>query len=248
MNRSLWEKNLEEHSMPAWTCPVCSKGHTVLISKSLRYEETVQSKRERNEDYWDPQLIEYTFTAWAQCSHTHCKQLFALAGEGSVAHYYNDEGPDESHTYFRPKYCNPMPDIFNIPAKCPAFLRDSLRASFPLYLTNREACASRIRIALELLMDHLQVPRKRKTKANKLSDLTLHSRLEVLSERSANVGPQLMALKWLGNAGSHDGSVSRDDLLNAFEIFEHSLEELIEQRSQRIAILAKQLTYKHSRK
>jgi len=62
------------------------------------------------------------------------------------------------------------------------------------------------------------------------------------------VGAQLMALKWLGNTASHEGSVSRDDLLDAFEILEHSLSELIEQRSARVAELARQLTKKHSKR
>jgi len=58
---------------------------------------------------------------------------------------------------------------------------------------------------------------------------------------------QLMALKWLGNSGSHSGEVSRDDLLDAFEILEHALAELLEQKSERIAALAKKMTAKHGK-
>jgi hypothetical protein len=62
------------------------------------------------------------------------------------------------------------------------------------------------------------------------------------------LGSQLMALKWLGNTASHEGGVSRDDLLDAFEILEHNLRELIEHRSARVAELARKLTKKHGRR
>lgn len=54
-----------------------------------------------------------------------------------------------------------------------------------------------------------------------------------------------MALKWLGNAGSHDRTVSKSDLLDAFEILEHALAEIIDRRSAKVAELAKKLAKKH---
>jgi hypothetical protein len=54
-----------------------------------------------------------------------------------------------------------------------------------------------------------------------------------------------MALKWLGNTGTHSAEVSEDDLLDAFEILEHALIEIIEKRSTKVAELAKKLTKKH---
>lgn len=247
MDRSLWNQSFGEHALPEWLCPVCHKGHTQLVPKSLRFEENVESRRQHDDEGWDPDWIEYTFTAWGQCSYARCKQLFSIAGTGGVGQYSTEDGDEETYSYFSPKYCNPMPDLIAMPPKCPETVRNALRTAFALYWNNHEACSNRIRVALELLMDHLQVPRKRKTKAGKFSDLTLHSRLEVLSQRPSDVGPQLMALKWLGNTGSHDGQVSRDDLLDAFEILEHTLQELIEQRSARVAALAAQLTRKHAK-
>jgi hypothetical protein len=54
-----------------------------------------------------------------------------------------------------------------------------------------------------------------------------------------------MALKWLGNTGAHEGSISDADLLDAFEIFEHALAEIVDKRSANLAALAKKLTKKH---
>jgi hypothetical protein len=76
----------------------------------------------------------------------------------------------------------------------------------------------------------------------------LHAAIESFAKNNPVLGAQLMALKWLGNTGSHDSSVSRADLLDAFEILEHVLAEILERRSERVAELAKQLTDKHSKK
>ena len=81
-----------------------------------------------------------------------------------------------------------------------------------------------------------------------LIDLNLHARIEEFAKRDAVIGAQLMALKWLGNTGSHEGSVTKDDLLGAFEIMEHALVELIDRRSEKVAALAKQLAHRHRKK
>ena len=55
-----------------------------------------------------------------------------------------------------------------------------------------------------------------------------------------------MALKWFGNTASHEGNVSREDLLDAFEILEFLVAQLFDQKDPRIAELARQLDLKHN--
>ncbi len=54
-----------------------------------------------------------------------------------------------------------------------------------------------------------------------------------------------MALKLVGNTGSHNRGVNGEDVLDAFEIVEHALFELIDKKSQRLAAFAQSLTDKH---
>ena len=56
-----------------------------------------------------------------------------------------------------------------------------------------------------------------------------------------------MALKSLGNTGTHEGQVTREDVLDAFEIIEHALAELIDRRTAKVAALARKLSKKHAR-
>lgn len=246
MNRSLWTQSLGKHWCPAWPCPVCRKDTVALVPKSLIYKETIESKRARNDDAWDPEWVTFTFTAWTECRQPSCKQQFAIAGTGGVAPVQTEDGY-EWEECFSPMVCSPMPDMFGFPAKCPEDVKEELRAAFAIFWSRQAACAGRIRVALECLMNHLGVPKRKKDKNGKYLDLSLHARIDAFAKNEPTIGPQLMALKWLGNAGSHNREIRKDDLLDAFEIMEHTLLEIIDRRSAKVAALAKKLTKKHGR-
>lgn len=248
MDRSLWTQTLNKIWCPAWPCPVCRKGTLALVQKSLIDKETVESRGAHDHEAWDPDWIQYTFTAWAECRHPSCQQQFAIAGTGGVAPEPHAEGGYVYEDYFSPKTCLPMPDMFAFPAKCPDEVKEELQAAFALFWSQSSACAGRIRVALECLMDHFGIPQRRRNKHGKYFDLSLHDRIDAFAKSEPTTGSQLMALKWLGNAGSHNSKVNQKDLLDAFEIMEHALSEIIERRSARVAALAKELTKKHSRK
>jgi hypothetical protein len=214
----------------------------------LTKEETVSSARSHGDPNFEPDWVEYSFTAWAQCANLKCKQKCAISGRGGIApEYTNDEGDWDWEDYFTPLNCHPMPDMISIPENCPTDIADELKSAFRVYWDNPSACAGRIRVALEHLMNHLGVPKRKKKAGGGMAGLTLHSRIDVFASNEPVIGNQLMALKWLGNAGSHDGKVAKADLLDAFEILEHVLSEILEKKSARVAGLAKKLLRKHGR-
>lgn len=235
MKRSLWTATLGENNSPAWPCPECHKGALILVPKTLVYKETIESKKLRHEEYWAVEFIEYTFTAWLKCGQASCQQEVAVSGIGGVEEWQvlDEDGTSatDCSSYFVPRFISPMPNIFDLPKECPDEVKDHLRAGFRLFLSDQSASANRIRVALESLLNHLNVPRRRKDQNNKFSDLTLHKRIEFFMTKEPSLGSHLMALKWLGNTASHEGNVSRNDLLDAFEILEHLLDELIGKRS-----------------
>lgn len=245
MNRNLWTQGIQKGWCPPWPCPCCGRGVLSLVRDSLVYKETEASKSEHNDDGWDPTWIAYTFTAWASCSQPSCRQQFAIAGTGGVDDCYTGDGELEWQDKFHPKSCYPMPDVIAIPKGCPSAVSEELRAAFAMFWAHRGACAGRLRIALECLMTFLGIPKRRK---GRRSELSLHNRIDAFATREPAIGCQLMALKWLGNTASHGGSVPQDELLDALEIFEHALAEIIEKRSKKVAALAKKLTKKHGRK
>ena len=248
MDRNLWNQELSTTYCPPWTCPVCRKGTISLIKDSLTSKETVTSARSHKDENFDFDWIEYVFTAWAKCTQPSCHQEFAISGTGGVAPQYISDDKWDYEDYFAPKACHPMPDIFELPVKCPDEVASELRAAFAVFWSNKAACASRIRVAVEQLMNHIGVPKRKKRANGTYFDLTLHGRVDAFAKKEPAIGPQLMALKWVGNTGSHDSNVSGADLLDAFEILEHSLREIIGGHSAKVAALAKKLTKKHGGK
>jgi hypothetical protein len=249
MDRKLWQRRMSETSCPPWQCPVCSKGIVTLVPKSLVRHETIESKKAHTHDAWEPDWIEYRFTAWGECKNPACKQLHAIGGTGGVTSYIDDEEGNYAYgDFFEPKFCSPMPEMIHTPAKCPQEVVNELNAAFALFWSSPAACAGRIRVAIECLMNDLGIPVKKKTVKGKYADLSLHRRIDIFAAKNPVIGQQLMALKWLGNSGSHSNDVSQTDILDAFEILEHSLDEIVEKRSIRITALAKKLTKAHKGK
>ena len=219
-----------------------------MVSGSLQERENFRSKSFRSDDDWDPEWIEYVFSASAKCSNTKCKQDYVISGTGGVGPSFDDEYGQTLEDYFAPKACFPMPQIIQIPTKCPSDVTTDLIEAFALFWAHRGSSANAIRSALEKLMTHQGIPEEIPTTKDpsKMAQLNLHQRIELYAKNEPVVGPQLMALKWLGNTGSHGSKVNVEDLLDAFEILEYALEEIIESKSKKVAQLAAELTKKHS--
>src|SRR5436190_1934976 len=188
MNRELWTQSLSKTSCPPWPCPVCCKGTIPLVEKSLSSKQTIESKRARHDESWDPTWLAFTFTAWGQCTNSSCKQDFAIAGTGGVEPEIGPEG-ESWEEYFTPKICYPMPAIFVIPEKCPDGIAVELRSAFQIFWLNQLACAGRIRVAVECLMDHVGVPKRKKAKSGKFYDLKLHARIDLFAHNEPTMGP-----------------------------------------------------------
>ncbi|RMG98211.1 MAG: DUF4145 domain-containing protein [Chloroflexi bacterium] len=248
MDRDIWASNITTDEAPPYSCPHCGVGTLEIVPKSLKKKETVASQKEHRNPDWDPEWIRYSFTAWLKCSRTECEQGVAVSGRGSVDVAYDPEEGPEWYDSFEPLHFWPTLDIINIPDKTPDDVAKELRSAFSLFKIDPSACANRIRVSLELLLDHLGVQRKKRTSGGKMKILTLHERIELLRPKNPDVCDQLIAIKWVGNTGSHSTFATTSDLLDVFEILEHALSEIVSERSKQVSKLAKKLTKKHSKR
>jgi len=245
MDRNIWTEHITQYSCPKWPCRFCVTGHLLLDKESLRFEETVGSQAEHKHEAWEPDWTDYCFSAWATCSNIDCKQRYVLSGNGSIAQVFDENGDDELITFFTPKHCYPMPDIFCISKQCPNEVSKSLRESFTLYYSDKNSCAGKIRCALEKLMDHVGVPAF-KDALEKKTRISLHDRLEKFKSHEPQIASNLLAIKWLGNTAIHEtAAILEYDILDAYEIIEHELKEILDQPAARISKLAQKLEYKH---
>ena len=113
----------------------------------------------------------------------------------------------------------PAPHLIHIPASCPEEIKAILIQSFGLYWVDPGSCANKIRIAIEVLMSHYQIEGEK-----------LHNRIVRFSAVNAKVSNYLLAIKWIGNAGSHYSKVTKPAILDAYELLEYAIEILFNDR------------------
>jgi len=75
----------------------------------------------------------------------------------------------------------------------------------------------------------------------KRNSLNLHSRLELFKKNQPQIADHLLAIKWIGNSGSHIGKIEKVDILDAFELLEYSLNKLYDNSEKRINNLAREI-------
>jgi Domain of unknown function (DUF4145) len=141
-----------------------------------------------------------------------------------------------------PRSITPPPPMIAIPKACPKPLRDEVVAAFSLYWIDLSACLNRIRNALELLLDDLKARKWSNDKKNRLS---LHHRIENLKKKRPKLEElcdRMMAVKHLGNAGSHPGiNVVHEDVFDDFDILERFLEDMYSEHPGELARTVKQI-------
>lgn len=147
---------------------------------------------------------------------------------------------DEYSKVLHPLYVEPSVEFFQAPDECPESVTNEVRRAFSLFWCDQGSCANRIRSSVELLMNHFRIPKRIMIKG-KFRWRTLHNRVELFKAKNPDIGSHLLALKWIGNTGSHVGAVTADDLFDGFEILNYALDELFLKRSESVKKLTKQI-------
>lgn len=65
--------------------------------------------------------------------------------------------------------------------------------------------------------------------------------LKNLKKKEPEISKSLMALKWIGNIGSHTGLIDKDDILKTFQVLHFSLTKLYDNREQNIQTFIEQI-------
>lgn len=243
MDRKLFKVPFDRKRSPDWICPHCRKGVLRFVEGSFHCEERRNSREARGHDAWDPDWIESIYSGLLCCANDQCKEVVATAGIGGVEDY-TDHGPDGEPEqvwaeFFKPKYFEPPLAIIDLPKECPSSVSGPIQESFRLFFCNPPSASNCLRMALEELLTELGIKRFA-VSDGKRRVLSLHKRIGLLPIKYAELRDLLFAIKWLGNSGSHaDGAITLDDVMDAYELVDHVLQELYTQRSKKAKDLAK---------
>ena len=237
MKRELYKHSFTAENLPDYLCPRCNKGLLRIKNDTLNKIETVNSKQHQEEEYSEIQDIEYTFNCVFECINNKCGEVVACTGHAGVdiecaVDYDNFSQSNEYYTYYKPLFFHPNLKLITIPEGTPADVERTLNKSFELFFTSPSAAANLVRISIEEILTDQGVERVR----------SLHRRIEKLPEKHQSVKDHLLALKWLGNAGSHsDEELSLDDTMDAYELVEYVLSKIYYSNPTDIDRLAKEI-------
>ena len=204
-----------------------NEGHAIKCTHCMRTlayadwgnslkEETIESINDRKHPEWEPEWIRYSYTLPYKC--VACKGTTYSVGEAE--HYYHSNYDEETGAHehdegdlYRPKYFTPALSIFEIPLNCPPQIKKGLMKSFQLAYCDISAAANRLRSTLEVLI------RLNFTEAE-IGERKLHDQILLLTNRFTEIGDLSLAIKWIGNEGSHGGGeVQEFALAFAYEAF-----------------------------
>lgn len=245
MNRKDLKLPFRGNSITKYQCPTCKKGLLRVKENTFHRQETRLSAKDHHHDAWEPEWIKYIYCCLFECTNSACKDTVSSSGTGSVTsidcYDQNGEPQLEFYDYFTPNYFIPHLHIFEPPDNTPDYVSEEINKSFELFFCDPASSASHIRIALEHLLTHLKIKRYER-RSGRLSFVPLHSRIESLPTKFDNVKELFLAIKWLGNAGSHSNKkISLDDVLDAYELMNLLLIELFSNNRTKIKSLAKKI-------
>jgi len=221
VDRQQWAEKFG--ALPHWRCPTCNKGHLLPMNAKVWFEETGPSIEEHSHEAWDPDWIINRFAGFLQCNMPSCKEVASISGNSPNNYFENydeDEHIQELKNIFVVKSIYPSPIPIQMPQKTPEPIVEAVMSASGLIWSSSEAAGNQIRQTVELMLDEFGIP----SKSGNGKRITLHSRIEEFAKIDPENGDILLATKWLGNSGSHAGGITRDDVLDAFDMVEYVLE------------------------
>ncbi|NKE72846.1 DUF4145 domain-containing protein [Candidatus Manganitrophus noduliformans] len=254
MNRNVLKLPFILGVPPDWICPTCTRG-VLRIKKASFFKEERYGSRNRSQKDWDPEWIEYVYSCLLICTNDQCQEVVANTGIGSLnLDCYEDENGkwvQEYHDLFRPKFFEPHLILLDIPEKCPESVSSPLHESFTLFFSVPNAASNNVRIAIEELLTHLKVKRFNIIKG-KRRFISLHQRIYLLPPKYAHLKDLILAIKWLGNSGSHGngdakGVITMDDVMDSYDLIEHILHEIYAPKTKKLVALAKKVNKRKGR-
>lgn len=255
MKRVLLHDTFTPSNVPSWPCPECGNTSLQIQKGSFKPHRSKASRDAYDHDDWQYEWDRYVYSCLFECTRPDCGEVIASSGQGFVEEYYDNDIFDiVRETVYRAEFFTPPLPAFHIPLSCPDTIRTPLVNAFSLFLTNPDAAANSIRIAIEELLTHLKVPSK-ETKMIKGKpeewDIPLGARLRkmIVGGTHPKYADKLMTLKDFGNAGSHKlGNVELEDVDAAFEIVNWTLSQIFDDNEARVQDLTSQMNNKYKRK
>jgi hypothetical protein len=227
--------------IPPFPCPAC--GSSLVEDNSNSYREASSTDARKFIQLTGEVEAECgTFALWLKCSRQPCRETVCCVGSYNMT-IVNRHDSEHLESFLTPLFFHPIVPIFPYSDTLPDRIVNPLKESFSLFWSNPAASGNSLRITLERIMDHFGIKRFSRGAKGERGRMNLHHRIEHFGKRPGNteVAAKLLALKWLGNHGSHTSGLQPQDLVKAFRLLEYVIEELFQKRTHTLTKLAAQI-------
>lgn len=225
-----------QRSWPRLPCGECTTGELSLGTSS----EIDVSERYRDHEAWEPEWITGHFSVQAECGNRECRSIALVAGKMKVDTDVNENGHwyGQYETFYELKYCEPPLRLLAIPDMTPEDVKRAIAAASRVIWMDTPSAANRLRAAIEYLLSHLGVAKRGST----------HNRIERLATTRKDVATVLEAVKWVGNSGSHSGTLPLKDVLEGAALLERALELVYDDTKDQLDQLAREINERARRR
>lgn len=219
-----------DDAWPDIRCPVCRKGDLAKVDATV--VESAESSRLHSHEAWEPEWIRGHFTAHLRCQRSACEETVVALGQMKVDYgdSWDESWESQYATYLQVLQILPAPPIADIVASCPQAVLERLDGAARVIWSDPSAAANRLRYAVERVLDDQGVVRM----SPKGGTLSTHARISEFRKKNQPVADALEAVKWIGNQGSHEDSLTRADVIEGGQILAHALELLYDDRRDKM--------------
>jgi hypothetical protein len=242
VDRSLYLRNkFALTHLPQWICPSCSAGVLRRVQdEDFKIAPNATTQEIRNEEFFDYEHNIGVFSGRLLCRN--CLENVFVTGVSSTDVDYDADGATEYYAVVEPKFFVPPLRLIEVDERVPTLIHGLIRSASEVFWCSGEACINRLRCVTEEILTFLQIP----ATAASGGFISLHQRIESIGNSHSAIRDALMAAKHMGNDASHGAfEVSREEVLDAFEVLSYCLVELFpKDNSNVLAIISRVISNK----
>ena len=230
---------------PFIPCPACKRGGaSPLDPGSIRIQESQESLAYQNHPDWEPYFINGHFSGLLTCERSACREFVHVIGEFKLEDRIHEPGEpygpgqwnaSDFENSLKIKFFEPALLLIDPDCKAPSQVVNLVNSGSVLLWSDPASAANRVRSAVEELLNRQGIRKTYKDKKGKTQRNTAHKRIELLGGKGQskyrNAADLLMAVKWIGNDGSHGDALTVPDVLDGVELMSEALDLIYETRA-----------------
>lgn len=216
---------------PRAACPVCAEGGLAMTRTKVEWDN--ETRRAFDLAKWDESPVDElsgTFSGTLECDDAQCGASVSVAGEWARGAWDADEDGVHFEEMYRVRFVIPALRLLYVPEQTPEIVREEVAAAEAVLFASAESAVSRLRSAVEAILDQHEVARR--SAGGRF--LSLERRLAAFKQTNSDVGEMLSAVRHFGNTGTHGETITVEMVEESAEILGRALGALYGSRQDAV--------------